>query len=392
MFRTLVVLAACFGSAAATRRRRVEGEDNQDISWLANYNVVYEACFHSEQSVVYRLCPRYDNYGNSNNNGNNDNGANNKNRRNSCAVDCDNGAEYLAHLADFVDAFTEAQMEARAYRCEYARENCEYEDDNLCFDSNELQYCQEDWGDAMEVQEWLECQEIEGDAEEGVQYYVGPYCGEDNYGIHLGVFTDEDCTERADDNSAFYNANGYDLPYSEESGDSLVGTQVGNNVETNTQCASCKEHALEQDKNEGDQEDEDDVLEQCEDLYEFTFTKCEGDLEVDVADADSDEGDCEYIKEIKTTEISTKTIAGNEGSKGQVRGWLIFLLIALVVGAAISLYVRHQRKKQAAGKTSSTDDNPMAPEQGPSNEKLLDHAEDDPTAAEEEVIEWINSW
>ena len=282
MFRS-IVLSTWLSSAFAglLLRRHLEDAENQDISWLVNYNVVYVQCSSTTQSVLYKICPRSDSSGG----------------RNSCSVDCENGAEYLASLADFVDSFTEAQMEARAYRCEVARENCEFDDDALCYDSSsgyDLSYCQNDWDEALDIQEWLECKEMEGDGDEdGNKYYVGPYCASDNYNLHLGVFTDEDCTVKADDDSAYGNANeGATLPYSAETGESLVGSNSGNNVEDNAHCASCKEHALEQDKNDGDQEDEDDVLEQCEDLYGYTYAKCESDLGIDNAD----ESDCETIR------------------------------------------------------------------------------------------------
>ena len=367
MFRYLVLsalLASSFAVASSPRthlRRRLEQGDEDDISWLSNYNVVFVQCSSTEQSVLYKICPR-SNDGSSG--------------RNSCSVDCDSGAEYLASLADFVDSFTEAQMEARAYRCELARENCQYEDDDLCYDSSsgyDLSYCQSDWDEALDIQEWLECQEIEGEGDEdGNKYYVGPYCASDNYNLHLGVFTDEDCTVKADDDSAYTNANeGAILPYSAETGASLVGSNSGNNVENNEHCASCKEHALEEDKSEGDQDDEDDVLEQCEDLYGFTYAKCETDLDIDY----TDESDCESISTVKNADIVTAdSIKNTDRSNAEFKGWLFFLFVALVVGAGISMYVRHRSKQQskAAREEQAASAAVVEETPGPSSEKLLE--------------------
>lgn len=386
MFRYLLLSALFASTLAAIRspprrpyrvRRHLEdadggddaAEEEADISWLADYNVVYTQCSSTQQSVVYKICPRYDGNGSG---------------RNSCSVDCDDGAEYLASLADFVDAFTEAQMEARAYRCEMARENCQYDDDGSCYDSDasgyDLSYCQDDWDEALDIQEWLECQQLEaqdddgnadGGEDDGVKYYIGPYCSEDNYSLHLGVFTDADCTVRADDDSAYGTMNdGATLPYSAATGESLVGSDAGNGVEENEYCASCREHAKEEDQNDGDQQDQDDVLEQCEDLYGYTFAKCEDGLNID----DADSSDCEEISEIKNVDIVTSdSVTTGNGSRGRLRGWLVFLFIALCAGAAVSAYVRHRRKRrgQAAasgqGETAAVEEKP-----GPSNKKLIE--------------------
>lgn len=316
-------------SSPEASRRRLDGED--DISWLKDYNAVYSNCFHSEQTVVYYLCPRDEN----------------AKGRNSCEVECDGGARYLADMAFFIDAFTEAQMEAREYRCEYARENCEYEGDYeyMCYENSEngydLSYCQNDWGEELDVQEYLECKELEDG------YYVGPYCGEDDVSIYLSVFTDEDCTNRADDNSAFEDMFGYELPYSSQS---LIGSS-----EDGENCASCKEHALEEDKNDGDQEDEDEVLEQCENLYEYTSTKCETNLEID----NIDDSGCDAIEDLLTEEqITISRSTGGNGSKSR-KLWLAFLFIALAVVGATAYYVhkkkRAERKDKAKLSTTETD-------------------------------------
>lgn len=316
-----------------------EGEEEDaaaDMDWLADYNVVYAYCFHSEQSVSYQLCPRSDN----------------AQGRNSCMVDCQGGAEYLADLAFFVDAFTEAQMEAREYRCEYARENCQYDDDGLCFQDENLQYCQEDWGDEMDIQEYLECAQIDDD------YYVGPYCAEDSVSIFLGVFTDADCTEEADDNSAFYNVYGYELPYSTES---IIGSS-----NDGANCASCKEHALEEDKNEGDQEDEDEVLEQCENMYTYTYTKCETNLDIDDPDTDG----CDYVKELKSTEdVVLNSSGGSTGGRSTAaKVWLSFLFIGLAIMGAVAYYVHKKKRAEQKAKAASI----TSSKHGPSNQTLLE--------------------
>jgi hypothetical protein len=90
---------------SASSRQLEDGEQqnaqNENyISWMANYNMIYEYCYHSEKTVSYKLCPlmaySYEAYG-----------------RNSCEVYEEGCATYLADLSVFLDAFTEAQMNGK---------------------------------------------------------------------------------------------------------------------------------------------------------------------------------------------------------------------------------------------------------------------------------------
>ena len=69
------------------------------------------------------------------------------------------------------------------------------------------------------------------------------------------MFTDEGCNYEAG-SAEFSDLMCFDLPYSQQS-----------IIRSGSNCASCKEHFLEQDKRGGnDKYDEYEVLEQCEDL------------------------------------------------------------------------------------------------------------------------------
>mmetsp|Transcript_13928 Transcript_13928/g.23144 ORF Transcript_13928/g.23144 Transcript_13928/m.23144 type:complete len:324 (+) Transcript_13928:150-1121(+) len=252
-----------FDAAPKDVTRRLE----DDMSWMNGYTVMYENCFHTDNVVSFRLCPEGD----------------------KCEAGCSGGGEYVIDLNFFVDAFTEAQMGAHEYKCEMVRENCEYDDEDVCYQEAGMNDCVDANEDenGFDVQEWMECNQLDDN------YYVGPYCSEDNFNIYLGVFTDAYCTTQVS-STTFYDTYGYVLPYS-------------NSAIIAKECANCREHAADQDQNGGDDaDDEDDVLEQCEELY-WGASKCEENLDVDYPDVSS----CNYISELQSEE---SVIAGSAKS------------------------------------------------------------------------------
>lgn len=130
-----------------------------------------------------------------------------------------------------------------------ARENCgDYDADDQelvqCYTGYNAKNCEDE--NEFDLQEYLECNQYGDD-----EYFVGPYCAEDGASIFLGYFTEETCTTQASE-GLFEQTYGATLEYSDYS---IVADS----------CANCREHGEHQ--NDGDAEDEDDVLEQCEDLY-----------------------------------------------------------------------------------------------------------------------------
>lgn len=285
--------------------RRLE----DDMSWMNGYSVMYENCFHTDNVATFRLCPEDD----------------------KCQAGCEGGGEYVVDLNFFIDAFSEAQMGAHEYKCEMARENCDYDDDGLCYSEAGMDDCVDRNADenGFNMQEWMECNQLDDD------YYIGPYCSEDNYAIYLGLFTDDACTVQAD-TTLFYDTYGYVLPYS-------------NSAIIADECASCKEHGAEQDQNGGDDaDDDDDVIEQCEELYNGA-SKCEQDLNVDYPDTTS----CSYISALQAEESVVVGASSKSGdgfsmtaSKGIFIG--IFLLVGLLLCGCVGGWWFFPRKRTAA--------------------------------------------
>ena len=110
------------GKSLLSKSRALEDQNQdqeQDYSWIVNYSLQFASCHTVEQYsfseednsngqstlVKFKLCPS-----------------------DKCGYGC-KGAEYLAPMADFVNAYTEWQMNDIEYKCEQIRENCVCSDD-----------------------------------------------------------------------------------------------------------------------------------------------------------------------------------------------------------------------------------------------------------------------
>jgi len=281
--------------------RRILDQDGNVFENLANYNILYENCFPSSNAISFKLCA--DGHGCSHDNN-----------------QCESLGEYVTGFDEFLDAFTEMQLNAKEYACEMVRENCNVDDDNYqqCYIDAGYDYCIQANDDAFNVQRYLQCVAFDE------TYYIGPYC-HDTEKIYLGFYTDEDCSEPAGKTAKEL---GYDdMPYTKESGMSLIEDE----------CAKCREHADEDHQNGGDDADDEDVIiEQCEELYADSI-KCEV--------VDSGYNDCDYMDKLKSTEGKRFKPRGSM-SASRAAGWgIAFLAIVAVAGAG---YMLMKRKKDPA--------------------------------------------
>ncbi len=98
---------------------------------------------------------------------------------------CQNGADYVVDLSDFVDAYLEAKMTAIQYKCEKVRENCycdnAYSKDACLYgcmqnaglgESDCVEQGQNQNNGQINVQEAVECMRIDVDKEAIQQYYM----------------------------------------------------------------------------------------------------------------------------------------------------------------------------------------------------------------------------
>ena len=278
---------------------------------------------------------------------------------------CKNGADYVVELSEFVDAMLEAKMTAQEYNCArviencycdnaYSEEQCEYN----CYQNAKMTECAE----AMEnndndenefdVMEALECSQMDVDEEQlsmfyynnrdgaNQQYYaqqggddnnmnealyIGPYCSSNGKKIHLGVFREETCSYPAP--SGIYEAVSYgdSLPYAKKS---MIDSG----------CISCKEPTEVDYQNYWDQQDEDEVTDVCERLYEESG-KCEEGL--DGYFPYRDVSGCGFIKSLKE---SVTLSLPSASVPAKVFAGIFAVTTAAFAALAATLYKRNKRQ------------------------------------------------
>ena len=257
---------------------------------------------------------------------------------------CGNGkAQYVVPMADFIDAYTESKMNAQEQACENVRENCYCDDvdddeacEQQCYQSAGMSQCiQYEGEEEFQVQEYLDCGEMEAQDEdaidydsdgEAIPYYVGAYCA-NGYKINLAVFSDETCSTKVSSNK-YSNANyGSSLPYTSES---IVGKG----------CIACKEVDENADEDQdADEEENVEIAEICENSYEQA-AKCEKGLKNVKSSVDT--SGCTFISHVlpvmehATTKISGKTKVVVSAT---ATGFAIFFALTTAVFAAYSFFL-----------------------------------------------------
>eukprot|EP00804_Cyclotella_cryptica_P015822 CCRYP_006326-RA/>CCRYP_006326-RA protein AED:0.02 eAED:0.02 QI:328/1/1/1/1/1/2/235/475 len=275
---------------------------------------------------------------------------------NSCRS-CKNGADYVVDLNEFIDAMMEAKLTAQEYNCERVKENCWCEQANnkdyclaSCFTNANMDYCNEMQGNNnngqaqnanFDMSEALKCTELDVDEdfmsnyyfknrkanqghynEEG-KYYVGPYCSSNGKKILLGLFEEETCSYPAPSGTFEALNYGQKLPYSQKS---LIDNS----------CISCMEPKEQDNKNYWDAQDDDEVTDVCERMYEMSG-KCEENLQGLPYGVYPDNMGCDFVKSIKSasmvpTAIPAKVFAG------------LFAATTVLLGAlTVNLYKKSQR-------------------------------------------------
>jgi hypothetical protein len=226
---------------------------NQDFSatWIANYTIRFSSC-HSianldrngagaknQIAAKFHLCPG----------------------SGSCNKKCSSkGAEYMADMIDFVEAF----LQSKKYVCEIQKENCQYYCNKnggyythsclyTCLSDAGYGLCNQGENNDFYPGNYVQCQKLVlGDSGNNDQYYIGAYCANNGKEVRLGVFTNSFCTKMAP-KGTYEKLYGSSLPYSTTS---IVSND----------CLSCKQVY----NNQGGQ-----VTEACQNLYQVS-AKCEG--------------------------------------------------------------------------------------------------------------------
>lgn len=347
----------------ARRLENAEEEWDGNNNWVAGYSVKFQGCVNIKQwnddadeeedvkiqtksLVRFRMCPS-----------------------DTCsatkAAGCTSGyGDYVIDMATFMEAHIEAVRQIDEVNCEnYANSQCNCEDDDDKDDGFDRDYCEYDCfndaemyeciernpydddeqdQDQFDIDEYLECKEIEipeenrrrrledNGEEEEVQYFVGPYCGSQGGEIYMGLFSDDTCTEMVDDEEiSFESLMGFSLPYSDPT--SLVSSK----------CIQCVEPVRDDENDQnGDQEDEDNILESCETLY-MGAGKCENKLPSGMVYEVNDNA-CTYMEGIRIVRHDGFIDAAGKKPSAVATA---FIVVAAMAFAAMAFYVWYLRTR-----------------------------------------------
>jgi len=203
--------------------------------------------------------------------------------------------EYMVTLEDYLEARRTYQEETIESFCEYCRQciyfetyfygnrnldedadgeeeqhACKYyntclEGKSSCDNFGEEDYGYGDAGDdnviEFEYGDFFECERVDG-GDDNNEFYLGPYCDpSDHKTIKIGIFSDEWCTNYIGNKISIYQATG------------MLVEDDGLKDYYSSDCISCKESDLPYQIVANDQEDEDEIIELCEQIYE-SAAKC----------------------------------------------------------------------------------------------------------------------
>jgi hypothetical protein len=342
------------GLSSVPEERQLQDEDFSK-TWVSGYSLKFQGCHHISQwndeadneedvriatkrLVRFRMCPS-----------------------NSCSstntVGCTEGyGDYVVDLNTYLYYYFNAKSTYQQYECEYlANYVCGCNDNNGnqayclwdCFsDHNMASVCMqnnpynanngydangqaEDYGNGFDLQDYMECTKSDIADQNGNALYIGPFCASQGGVIHLGVFTDDACTNFADSEdgrSAYVTATGYELPYAE-----------ANIIDLD--CMSCIEPS---DKNNAgnDAEDGDNVNEMCEKIYTMAG-KCEASLAYGTTQYPNNNA-CNYLEGIKIVRADG-TIVTADSRANKFAGAFIGIFTTMFV--LLSAYVYFLKTK-----------------------------------------------
>lgn len=314
------------GKKILSEARRLENADEEvDLSWVVDYSIKFQGCHHitqwnaeadgdedvriaSKRLVRFRLCPT-----------------------NSCSGESSGGCssgygEYIIDMDTYLQAYLMDLEELHEWQCEYAEANtckCNNDDGNQqddqfdedeclnnCYAKLGYDFCVEEEVDdnavEFELDNYIACGQFKNDGRRldnnEVEYYIGPYCSDQGGKIYLGMFTDDTCTEFADNYAGvatYKNFVGESLPYSSSS---IVGME----------CVTCEPLGeVEQDDQNQNQNDEVEIKEVCEQLWQ-TAGKCENNLNIN----DPNKNACNYMQGINMIRNDgVVSVSSSQGSK-----------------------------------------------------------------------------
>jgi len=362
--------------AGAKTLRRLDGDEEQEVD-LSSYSIKFEKCqfvkqydgeegdggnedtdtiLSTKRFVIFRLCP------------------------NSSCGSCNyNYGEYIVDMDTYLEAAVGYKQEVQEQYCDTCNEcyemaaeaaeadddaaeededawKCQNVDTSSCYEECQNIENMEDNG-YTDASELTECQQLDYEDDYGNVYYAGAMCASSGSRIKIGIFTDEDCSNydsSKDIENYMTNDDGYSLKLS---------YHLLRQTYAEGECvANClvEDEEQNQDENNGDDEQEAEINEMCEDLYEAAG-KCETShgFEQGIVSYDNYDNQvrnenlvCDYISTLKaghydqTGEIVVSggrtTLGGGAATSGGQKFALSFFAIG-TVGIAGYVFMLHQQ-------------------------------------------------
>jgi hypothetical protein len=336
-----------------------------DTTWISGYSLKFQGCHHISQwnpdvyqeedvrietkrLARFRLCPA-----------------------SSCSSNSGGGCskgygDYSVDMDVFLQTFMENKREAQEQACEsYAQYNCScqnngnaYYDEQACMQKcfynagmSECIVIQQNNNGGIDINNYLQCTgyqvggggrrhlENKGNANGGnvqYSYYIGPYCSDKGGKIVLGMFTDDSCTEFADDyagRSTYESLTGMSLPYASES---IVDTK----------CYSCEG---EQVNNGGYYTTQ--AKDACAGMY-VSAGKCETQLTSKLGYSSINENACTYMEGIKITRSNGIIISGAATANKVASAFIGIFSVSFVL---LGSYVYYLKTKLDRGSVNLSD-------------------------------------
>jgi len=334
------------GLKLLSEARQLE-EGDYDNTWISGYSIKFQGCHHISQwndeaededsvriktkrLVRFRLCPT--DYCSTDSNGG-----------------CDSGyGDYVIDLYTYLSYYFQARETYQEFNCGYLQNyvcGCNNNNNNVqyclydCYEDHGMAdvcmgynpYEQNNNGDyqnnQIDLQDYMDCTESDVQDANGNGLYIGPYCAAQGGAIYLGVFSDDSCTNFADEDggaSTYKYASGYALPYAD-----------ANIVDLD--CMSCKEPS-ENNNGGNDRYDADDVAEVCEEIYTMAG-KCEQNLPYQTT-VNQNNNACNYMEGIKIVRKDGTVITADARANKTAAVFIGVFVVAFILLAAYVYYLK----------------------------------------------------
>jgi hypothetical protein len=364
------------GQGLLSKARRVEEEEydwETQMAWITGYSLKFQGCHSVKQwngdadededvkistkrLVRFRLCPS---------------DTCSASKAAGCSADY---GDYIIDMDTFMSSYFEGRADEIEYNCQWQLLNkcdcqdsddkgddfnadyCEYDCFNdagmsECIDRNPYQ--EEDEANVFELEEYMECKEIEPannderrrrklEEEEEVKYYVGPYCSSQGGSIKLGMFTDDSCTEFASSDIDFKTLMGFDLPYSGENANLIDMECIGCIEKQDPEEEWNNANGDDQNNNNqnGDEQDADNVIEMCETIYTYAG-KCEANLPIDSTYGyTANNNACTYMEGIRIIREDGIVDTGSNRTSGTANAFIVIFAMGFAGMAFYVFYLR----------------------------------------------------